>query len=109
MENSNHEKQLQKCRKIPETYAQYFIRKYQNCIKDSSIDSILQEFCRFMRPKPGKYTATPAQYSNEFIELYVVQLDKFEIEVILESFTLFITHCNSFAVNWVFYSHENEL
>jgi len=109
MGNEKHEKPLQKWSKTPETYAQYFIRKHQNSIKDSSIDSILQEFCRFMRPEPGEYTSTPAQYSTEFIELYENQLHKFDIEVILESFTLFITHCNSFAVNWVFYSYENGL
>jgi len=109
METSNHEKELQERRKTPETYAQYFIRKYQNRVKDSSIDAILQDFCRFIRPEPGEYTATPAEYSGEFIELYEIQLRKFEIEVILESFTLFITHCNGFAVNWVFYAHENGL
>ena len=109
MESSNNENELQKNRKIPETYAQYFIRNNEDRVKDSTIDAVLQEFCHFMRPEPGQYTATPAQYSSEFIEQYEAQFHKFEISVILESFTLFITHCNSFAVNWVFYSYENGL
>ncbi len=95
--------------KIPETYAEYFVRKYQARINNSSIEAILDEFCIFMRPAPGRYTYSPQQYVFEFKALYQKEIDTVGLPVLLEGFTLFISHCSKFAVDWVFYSHVRGL
>ena len=86
----------------PETYAEHFIRINNDRIKSTSIENILFAFCEFMRPNPGRYTTLPCDYVDQYLQLFCDEVKEFELSIVLKSFTLFINHCNLYAVNWVY-------
>lgn len=95
--------------KIPESFSEAFVRKYGDRIKDSSLENILFEFMKYLRPEPGEYSPHISLYVNSFLNRYSDYIGRVPLLVSLDAFYLFSQHCNAFAVNWAFYSYENGL